>query len=370
MYGDENSWLRNECNKRLHGNCFERPDIDCSNQNFNKCGVNDDEKGTIHKGNREHASLTKINSDKTERINFATDKTVASTTISKPPEAECIPLKLESSDAIPPSMDIIVRDLSKTLRKDLDARIKKIMYEALDKWWTREEQRQIIQKTNTCNDVVRPQKYDVLVLLNNYGDYLNSRLTSENERERLREKLSFNMLEPNIDSVQSRRHSPFQLINDEFADFFETRLSSIHGLGLFAQRSFRHNDFVIEYRGEVITENEGNLRELMYKRQGLRNFYLFGLENKQIIDATVRGNLGRFINHSCNVSELTSFTLFNSSLAFIVLFLYSRTVFHTHHYAVQKWTFMLSGQYLLMKKSPSIIDCQRKTRKFDVTARH
>lgn len=62
------------------------------------------------------------------------------------------------------------------------------------------------------------------------------------------------------------------------------------GLGLFAEKSFKKNDFIIEYTGEQISEKEAD------KRGGK---YLFRVNSKQTIDARERKNIARYINHSC-----------------------------------------------------------------------
>lgn len=62
------------------------------------------------------------------------------------------------------------------------------------------------------------------------------------------------------------------------------------GLGLFAARPFVRSDFIIEYLGEVISDEEAN-------RRGGK--YLFTLNRRMVIDGKDRGNLARYINHSC-----------------------------------------------------------------------
>lgn len=56
--------------------------------------------------------------------------------------------------------------------------------------------------------------------------------------------------------------------------------------------------FVDEYMGEVIDQDE------MIKRMKLKvyihNNYMVQLRHDEIIDATRKGNITRFINHSCD----------------------------------------------------------------------
>ncbi len=65
------------------------------------------------------------------------------------------------------------------------------------------------------------------------------------------------------------------------------------GLGLFATVDFKKGDFIIEYTGERIPEEEAN-------RRGGK--YLFELNDKWTIDGKGRENLARYLNHACKPS--------------------------------------------------------------------
>jgi len=54
---------------------------------------------------------------------------------------------------------------------------------------------------------------------------------------------------------------------------------------------------VIEYVGEVI--NLETCKRRLEERKHRRNFYILTLNNQECIDASKKGNLARFINHSC-----------------------------------------------------------------------
>jgi uncharacterized protein len=62
------------------------------------------------------------------------------------------------------------------------------------------------------------------------------------------------------------------------------------GLGLFATAQIRKGSFIIRYTGPRITNAEADRRE---------NKYLFELNNRWTIDGKGRGNIARYINHSC-----------------------------------------------------------------------
>jgi hypothetical protein len=76
--------------------------------------------------------------------------------------------------------------------------------------------------------------------------------------------------------------------------------SPIHDWGLFALENIDVNDMVIEYVGEIVRQHVADVREKRYERMGIGSSYMFRLDNEYIIDATTRGNLARFINHSCD----------------------------------------------------------------------
>lgn len=76
--------------------------------------------------------------------------------------------------------------------------------------------------------------------------------------------------------------------------------SDIHDWGLFAKEKIEVNEFIIEYIGEVIRQKVSDLREKRYEKEGIGSSYFFRLDDEYIIDATKKGNLARFINHSCD----------------------------------------------------------------------
>lgn len=72
------------------------------------------------------------------------------------------------------------------------------------------------------------------------------------------------------------------------------------GFGLFTCEDLKPGTLVMEYVGEIITQEEMNRRALKYSAQGQPHFYFMTLRPNQIIDATCKGNLSRFLNHSCS----------------------------------------------------------------------
>eukprot|EP00906_Rhabdomonas_costata_P034531 RCo048587 len=75
--------------------------------------------------------------------------------------------------------------------------------------------------------------------------------------------------------------------------------SCIHNFGLFSCEMIAPGDFVVEYVGERIRSSMADIREQRYRQMGLSSTYLFKASDYEVIDATMKGNLARFINHSC-----------------------------------------------------------------------
>nr|CAD7438320.1 unnamed protein product [Timema bartmani] len=74
--------------------------------------------------------------------------------------------------------------------------------------------------------------------------------------------------------------------------------SHIHGRGLFCLRNIELGEMVIEYAGEVIRSTLTDKREKYYESKDI-GCYMFRIDDHLVVDATMRGNAARFINHSC-----------------------------------------------------------------------
>lgn len=72
------------------------------------------------------------------------------------------------------------------------------------------------------------------------------------------------------------------------------------GFGLRANSPLEPNDFIYEYIGEVINEPTFRRRMMQYDEEGIKHFYFMSLNKNEFVDATKKGNLGRFCNHSCS----------------------------------------------------------------------
>lgn len=76
--------------------------------------------------------------------------------------------------------------------------------------------------------------------------------------------------------------------------------SAIHGWGLYAEENIAINDLIIEYVGELVRQKVADMREIKYDKQGVGSSYLFRMMDDEIVDATKKGGIARFINHSCD----------------------------------------------------------------------
>jgi SET domain-containing protein len=77
----------------------------------------------------------------------------------------------------------------------------------------------------------------------------------------------------------------------------EVRKSPLQGMGVFALKRIRKGTPVIEYLGERITPDESDER---YERlANPAHTFLFTVDDRLVVDATWKGNVARYINHSC-----------------------------------------------------------------------
>ena len=76
------------------------------------------------------------------------------------------------------------------------------------------------------------------------------------------------------------------------------RTSQVHGKGVFACVAIPAGNRVLEYRGECISWDEAQRRHPHDPLQPTHTFY-FSLDDSRVIDANVRGNSARWVNHAC-----------------------------------------------------------------------
>ncbi|KAF9931977.1 histone methyltransferase set2 [Linnemannia zychae] len=89
----------------------------------------------------------------------------------------------------------------------------------------------------------------------------------------------------------------FQMKQNAEVDVVKTEKK---GYGLRAMEGLPAGTFVMEYIGEVLPHSSFVKRTREYSLAGVEHFYFMSLQSDEVIDATKKGCLARFINHSCN----------------------------------------------------------------------
>ncbi len=79
---------------------------------------------------------------------------------------------------------------------------------------------------------------------------------------------------------------------------FEVRRSKIHGSGVFAAKNIKKGEFIIEYKGLLRSHQEVDAAYDGEDETG--HTFLFTLNEDYVLDANIKGNEARWINHSCN----------------------------------------------------------------------
>lgn len=86
------------------------------------------------------------------------------------------------------------------------------------------------------------------------------------------------------------------------------------GFGLMASAPMAAGDFIMEYVGEVLNSAQFEKRASDYSNDKNRHHYFMALRSDCVIDATIKGNISRFINHSCDPNAETQKWTVNGEL--------------------------------------------------------
>ncbi|CDR97348.1 homolog of Putative histone-lysine N-methyltransferase PFF1440w [Babesia bigemina] len=102
----------------------------------------------------------------------------------------------------------------------------------------------------------------------------------------------------------------------------DVRNSPIHGFGLFVTDEIAAGEPVVEYVGELIRDLVADRREDVYSNEqgGDGSCYMFRLDDQLIVDATRRGSMSRFINHSCEPNCFCRVVICENNLKHIVIY--------------------------------------------------
>jgi SET domain-containing protein len=76
------------------------------------------------------------------------------------------------------------------------------------------------------------------------------------------------------------------------------RRSPISGWGVYAAEPIEANAYIVEYKGELISQAEAWRREHRYLPR--QRIWIFTIDDRRARDAAYGGNIARYVNHSCH----------------------------------------------------------------------
>lgn len=85
---------------------------------------------------------------------------------------------------------------------------------------------------------------------------------------------------------------------------YAVRSSGIHGRGVFATTEITRGTTIVEYKGKRSSWDDAMERPDSDPDDSAHTF-LFEIDDGRVIDARVRGNAARWINHSCQPNCVT-----------------------------------------------------------------
>ena len=146
--------------------------------------------------------------------------------------------------------------------------------------------------------------------------------------------------------------------------YFEINSSEKGGLGLFTLSHLKKGSFVIEYVGELISEKEAQKRGTYYDAKKLSYIWSISIDHQRgrllpSIDATFKGNVARFINHSCDPNLRA--ILFTSSGK--IDFRHARVAFFARKPITPKSELTIDYNYVLENDSKKGIECRCGSKK-------
>uniref|UniRef100_A0AC34GVX6 Histone-lysine N-methyltransferase n=1 Tax=Panagrolaimus sp. ES5 TaxID=591445 RepID=A0AC34GVX6_9BILA len=103
---------------------------------------------------------------------------------------------------------------------------------------------------------------------------------------------------------QAQIYTRYKTMKNEWRSYVALGRSGIAGFGLYAKKDINMNQMVTEYVGEIIRSEVCEIREKKYAQKN-KGIYMFRIDSEFVIDATMCGNMARYINHSCDPNCVT-----------------------------------------------------------------
>jgi len=100
-------------------------------------------------------------------------------------------------------------------------------------------------------------------------------------------------------SAARRKLQPKPALHTRESPVLRVKRSKIHGRGVFALKRIKKGARIIEYIGDRVTHKEADERYADHVENDNHTF-LFIVDRHTVVDAGVRGNEARFINHGCD----------------------------------------------------------------------
>ena len=96
-----------------------------------------------------------------------------------------------------------------------------------------------------------------------------------------------------------------EVIQSSLTISLQVHRSEGRGWGLKSSDAIKKGDFVVEYVGEMITMAEYRRRMAANQAEKEENYYYLAIDSNRMIDAGPKGNVARFMNHSCAPNCIT-----------------------------------------------------------------
>uniref|UniRef100_A0A2M4CYQ2 Putative histone-lysine n-methyltransferase mes-4 isoform x3 n=1 Tax=Anopheles darlingi TaxID=43151 RepID=A0A2M4CYQ2_ANODA len=109
----------------------------------------------------------------------------------------------------------------------------------------------------------------------------------------------FTFIECNPKTCPAKERCSNQRFAKRIYPDLEVRKFEDRGHGLVTKEDLTAGQFIIEYVGEVINKKEFGRRLNYMQQQNEQHYYFLEVDSEIIIDAGPKGNLARFVNHSC-----------------------------------------------------------------------